>query len=131
MNTRILPNLMVPDCKAAVDFYTAAFLAEVVWSYPAGDDIGIALLSISDAQFLVADDSPEFGTPGPSRVGVTTVRIDLLVDDPDAVHRQAVAAGGIEIEPVVDHLQGPRMGAVEDPFGHRWLIGAPWSPAAK
>ena len=61
-----------------------------------------------------------------------TLEIELFVDDPVAVHRQDVAAGAIEKDPVREHTHttaGPspikRMlqGAVLDPFGHIWLIG--------
>jgi uncharacterized glyoxalase superfamily protein PhnB len=63
----------------------------------------------------------------PTHLGGTTIRIDLLVDDPDATHAQALAAGATEIEPVRDHEVGPRMGSVLDPFGHKWLIGRHWT----
>src|ERR1043166_7253199 len=64
---------------------------------------------------------------GPASVGFTTVRIELFVDDPIAVHRQALAAGAIERSPVREHKHtttGPHpikrmlQGALVDPFGH-------------
>jgi uncharacterized glyoxalase superfamily protein PhnB len=54
------------------------------------------------------------------------------VDDPVAVHRQALHAGAIEHSPVKEHthaMTGPHpirrmlQGAVVDPFGHMWLVG--------
>jgi hypothetical protein len=60
------------------------------------------------------------------------VRIELFVDDPVAVHRQAVAAGARDHSAVAEHpcpMEGPppiqRMlqGSVVDPFGHMWLVG--------
>ena len=61
------------------------------------------------------------------------MRIELFVDDPVAVHRQAVAAGGgITVLSQSEHqcpMEGPppiqRMleGSVVDPFGHMWLVG--------
>jgi uncharacterized glyoxalase superfamily protein PhnB len=60
------------------------------------------------------------------------VRIELFVDDPVAMHRQAVAAGARNHSPVEEHehsVKGPKpihrmqQGAVVDPFGHMWLIG--------
>jgi PhnB protein len=65
-------------------------------------------------------------------VSFTTVRIELFVDDPVAMHRQAVAAGATNHSPVekLEHsASGPKpnnrmlQGAVVDPFGHMWLIG--------
>ena len=65
-------------------------------------------------------------------MGCTTVRIELFVDDPVAVHRQAVAAGATERSPVEEHkyaMNGPKpinhmlQGSVVAPFGHMWLVG--------
>lgn len=92
----------------------------------------VASLEIDGAKFFLASESPEYGTRGPSSAGFTTVRIELFVDDPVAVHKRAVAAGATEHSPVTEdkyEMAGPRpikrilQGAVSDPFGHLWLIG--------
>jgi len=53
------------------------------------------------------------------------VRINLIVDDPDATAAQAVGAGAGEIFPVADQPHGFRQGRFADPDGHHWLIGKP------
>jgi PhnB protein len=130
--THISPMLAVSDGNAAIKFYQTAFAAELHWHL---DDRGghiVAGLSIDDAKFFLAHEAPDYGTRSPSSAGVTTVRIELFVGDPIAVHKRAVAAGAVERSPVVKHEHqtiGPapikRMlqGAVADPFGHIWLIG--------
>ncbi|HLY43420.1 MAG TPA: VOC family protein [Terracidiphilus sp.] len=128
---RIAPMLAVSDGTAAVDFYKAAFGAEVLWQLGAGADI-VAGLAIGGSPFFLAHESPDFGTRGPAAIGCTTVRIELFVDDPVAVQRKAIAAGAKEHSPIEQHeheTSGPRpirrmlQGAVVDPFGHMWLIG--------
>lgn len=131
MKTQISPMLAVSDGNAAIEFYRAAFGATVLWHLDGGGHV-VAGLSIDDAQFFLAHESPPHGTRGPSSVGFTTVRIELFVDDPIAVHTQALAAGAREHSPVEEHMHtmtGPRpikrmlQGAVLDPFGHLWLVG--------
>lgn len=128
MGTQISPMLAVSDGNAAIEFYKAAFGASLLWDL----DGGVAGLSIDGAEFFLAEESPPHGTRGPASAGFTTVRIELFVDDPIAVHRRAVAAGAIEKDPVLEHTHetiGPHpikrmlQGAVIDPFGHMWLIG--------
>ena len=128
MPTQISPMLAVTDAKSAIDFYKAAFGATILWHL----DHSIAGLSIDGAQFFLADESPQYGTRGPSSAGFTTVRIELLVHDPVAVQTKALAAGAVEHSPVLEHEHetvGPKpikrmlQGAVVDPFGHIWLIG--------
>jgi PhnB protein len=122
--------LAVSDGNAAIDFYKTAFGAMVLWRLDGGHVV--AGLSIDGAQFFLAHESPPHGTRGPADAGFTTVRIELFVDDPVAVHKRALDAGAIEHSPVNEHTHetvGPRpikrmqQGAVIDPFGHMWLIG--------
>lgn len=129
--TQISPMLAVNDGNAAIDFYKNAFGAELLWHLGGAGPV-VAGLSIDGAQFFLADESPPHGTRGPTSVGFTTVRIELFVDDPKAMHRQALAAGATERNPVVEHrhetigpkpIKGILQGAVIDPFGHMWLIG--------
>lgn len=131
MNTQISPMLAVGDGNAAIEFYKAAFGATVLWHLDGGGHI-VAGLSIDGAPFFLAHEAPAYGTRGPASVGFTTVRIELFVDDPVAMHGRAVAAGGTERNPVSEHehtTAGPQpirrmlQGAVVDPFGHIWLIG--------
>jgi PhnB protein len=128
MKTQIAPMLAVSDGKAAIAFYEAAFGATLLWHL----DHSVAGLSIDGAPFFLADESPPHGTRGPASVNFTTVRIELFVDDPVAVHSHALTAGAIERSPVREHTHATRgphpisrvlQGAVVDPFGHLWLIG--------
>ncbi len=131
MPPQISPMLAVRDANAAIEFSRTAFDANVLWRL-GGDEHVVAGLAVHGAQFFLATESPEYGTRGPSTAGFTTVRIELFVDDPSAVHRRALAAGAVEHSAVVEHsysTTGPRpiakmlQGSVVDPFGHLWLIG--------
>lgn len=65
------------------------------------------------------------GNPSPAQLDGTAVRLMLIVDDPDAVFEQAVAAGAVVRSAMRDREYGWRDGSVVDPFGHRWEIGRP------
>jgi uncharacterized glyoxalase superfamily protein PhnB len=131
MPTQIAPMLAVRDANAAIEFYKAAFGAVLLWHLNGGEHV-VAGLAIEDAQFFLATESPPHGTSGPAALGLTTVRIELFVDDPVSVHKRAVSAGATERSPVTEHRHettGPRpiarmlQGSVTDPFGHMWLVG--------
>jgi len=89
------------------------------------DGAVVAELSIDGARFFLADESPPHGNFSPESLGGISVRIELIVADPDAVARRAVAAGAREVFPVADQDYGYRLGRVGDPFGHHWEIGRP------
>jgi PhnB protein len=129
----ILPQLSVRRGRAAVEFYKAAFGAQEVYRV-GGDDENEAVVSqltVGEASFWVADESPEHGNFSPESVGGGTVRMALIVDDPDAVVRRAIEAGATAVHPVAEE-HGWRLGRIADPFGHHWEVGRPlgeWPPA--
>jgi PhnB protein len=128
--TSIQPELWVDRASEAVRFYQAAFDASVMHCVGDGDDI-VAQLSVGDAAFWVTAASSTMKRFSPKTIDGTTSRTLLVVEDPDQVVRQAIAAGATEASPVGDE-HGWRLGRIVDPFGHEWEIGKPvggWPPA--
>jgi PhnB protein len=130
--TNISPQLSVRRGRAAIEFYKAAFGAAE--DYRVGGTDGheevVAQLSVGNASFWVADESPEHGNFSPESLGGSTVRMLLIAEDPDALVARAVAAGAAQVSPVGD-AHGWRLGRIADPFGHHWEIGrplVPWPP---
>jgi PhnB protein len=121
----LTPILTVANAAAAVEFYREAFDAVEHGRFTGPTGHAVAELAIDGLRFLVADENPEALTTSPTTLGGTTVRLDLIVDDPDAVAARALRAGAREIFPVADQPYGLRQGRVADPDGHHWLIGRP------
>lgn len=117
--------LTVHDAAAAIDFYRRAFDASEVDRVvtPAGQIV--AELAIGDHRFFVVDENPSAFNLSPRALGGTSVRLSLIVEDPDAVAERAIGAGATLLFPVADQSYGLRQGRVADPFGHHWLIGRP------
>jgi PhnB protein len=130
LRTSITPVLTVRGATAAVMFYMRAFGAVEVYRNTYPDGRIVAELAIGEARLRVADEAPEADNLSPQTLGGTSVRINLLVADPDAVAARAVAAGAIQVAPVVEQSYGLRQGRLADPFGHHWLIGTPVPGAA-
>ena len=124
--TSISPMLSVRRGARAIDFYRSAFGAEVVYRVDASDGAVVARLSAAGAEFWVADESPEHKNFSPETLAGGTVRMVMIVDNPDAVLAKAVAAGATVVWPV-GNQHGWRVGRVVDPFGHHWEIGKPLS----
>ncbi|MFD0794178.1 VOC family protein [Mucilaginibacter litoreus] len=122
--TYFLPTLTVNNAIAAISFYEEAFGAQVL-TKNTFDGHTVAELSINNAVFIVADESPENRNIGPDKQNGISVRMGLMVQDPDAVAGRAIAAGINVIYPVSDQSYGYRLGHFIDPFGHHWEIGKP------
>jgi PhnB protein len=134
VSAQVLAQLSVRRGPEAVEFYKQAFGAVEVYRV-GGNESNEAVVSQlrvgDDSSFWVADESPEHLNFSPETVGGGTVRLLLIVDDPDAAIERAVAAGATTVRPAADE-HGWRLGRIADPFGHHWEVGKPlrpWPPA--
>jgi PhnB protein len=130
----IQPELSVRRGRAAVEFYKTAFAADEVYRVGGTDDheAVVSQLSVGDASFWVSDEAPSQGNFSPESLGGATVRMLLIVEDPDAMVDRAAAAGATVIRSVGEE-HGWLLGRIQDPFGHHWEIGkplVPWPPAS-
>jgi PhnB protein len=116
--------LSVRNGARAILFYKAAFEARELFRIDAEDGAVVARLGVADAEFWVADESPEHLNFSPESLGGGSVRMVMTVADPDAAFERAVTAGATIVSPVSDQY-GWRLGRVVDPFGHHWEIGKP------
>jgi len=121
--------LTVKNAAQAIEFYEKAFGAREVSRLTTPTGQIVAEMSFDGHAFFVVDENPRAFNVSPKSVGGTTVRISLIVDDPDALAARAIAAGATEVFPMQDQSYGLRQGRVEDPYGHHWLIGKPLAPA--
>lgn len=132
--TTIVPELAVRRGTEAIEFYRRAFGA--VQEYRVGGNDSnpsvVAQLSVGGARFWVSDEAPDHGSNSPERVGGSTARMLLIVEDVDRTFTQAIQAGATEVRSITEE-HGWRLGLLVDPYGHHWEIGRPlipWPPAS-
>jgi uncharacterized glyoxalase superfamily protein PhnB len=113
--------LAVVDTPAAVEWYKQALGARVLWNLG-----GVAGLEIDGAPFFLHHTVKD-RFDSPQQLGTTTARIELFVDEPDAVIARALEAGAIGNLDDIKDYETPwgihRQGGFTDPFGHIWLVG--------
>lgn len=125
----ITPQLAVPDADAAIAFYRDVFGArELTRNRHESGRVAHAELVIGDSLLLVHDDFSDIGglaaAPAPAGSGMSAVTIHLYLPGPDEVFARAIGAGASCLLPMAERPWGDRYGILEDPFGHRWSIGA-------
>lgn len=123
--SELTPFLTVKDAAAAADFYRRAFGAEEISRAAAPTGQLIIALEVQGHRFFAVEENRSAFNVSPGSLGGTTVRLSLIVDDPDALAAKVVEAGGRVIFPVGDQPYGMRQGRVADPEGHHWLVGRP------
>jgi PhnB protein len=118
----VAPFLSVRNGAAAIEFYKAAFGAEVLFRHDAPDGAVVCELGVGEGRFWLSDESPEHKNFSPETLGGATARMVIELDDPDAMYEQALKAGA-KVSCSMKAEYGWRIGRVSDPFGHDWEIG--------
>lgn len=119
----ITPHIVVTDAVAAIEFYRAAFGADVFRRAHGPDGrIWHVELLVRGGRLLLLEEYPEMGLVSPRSLAGTATLLHLFVPDADAVFARAVAAGAEPLMEPWDSFWGDRYGQVTDPFGHRWAI---------
>lgn len=117
------PCLVVRDAARALEYYQKAFGASERCRLKTPDGkIGHAEFQIGDSIFMLSDENPGCGSKAPETLGGSPIGLYLYVPDADATFAAAIEAGGKSVMPVTPMFWGDRMGALEDPFGHRWNV---------
>ena len=116
-------HLVVRDAARAAAWYVRALGATEVGriAVPGGKFMQIEL-RFGDSTVMLADEFPEAGVVGPETLGGSPGAFHLLTDDVEALWTSAIAAGGKELQPLVERFWGERFGQLVDPFGHRWNL---------
>ena len=132
MTQRIIPYLTVKGGADAIAFYTKAFGAIEAKRQTADDGKRLmhAVLTINGGTVMLADEFPERGgTPAPTPGKSTPVAVSITYDtagEVDATFDRALAAGAKARRSPTDMFWGGRFAVIEDPFGHRWMLSAPF-----
>lgn len=112
----VTPYMMVEHVDPVVTFMQQAFEGREVYR-TRGSAGGLHVeVQIGDARIMLGGD-----TPGGSSTVPTM--LFLYVEDTNAVHAAALAAGAQEMMPPEDgNFEAARGSAVTDPFGTTWFI---------
>lgn len=137
MAQRIVPMIAYEDAAAAIDWLTDAFgFREREGQRYTSEDgtVGHAELELDGEVVMLATPTREYESPRTHRETCEAARrwldnpwvIDGLfveVDDLDAHHARAVAAGATVIRGPEEPGVGYRIYTAEDCEGHRWMFG--------
>jgi uncharacterized glyoxalase superfamily protein PhnB len=114
----IIPTFRYDDARAAIAFLRDAFGFEEHQVYEQDGAVAHGELKLGDAYIMVSEraaGSADF----PDGRSTTYV----VIDDPDAHHARAVAAGAEIVRELTDQDYGSREYAAKDPGGNVWSFG--------
>ena len=122
-NQRVIPYLTYADAPAAVEFLCSAFGFEVGLQLPMGEGVlGHAELRLGGHVLMLSSAFPEMGLTSPRELPALHSQVMVYVDDVDAHHAQAAAAGATITQDLADQFYGDRTYHAVDPEGHSWTF---------
>jgi uncharacterized glyoxalase superfamily protein PhnB len=133
----VIPGLRYHDAPAAIEWLCRAFGFEKQLVVPGeGGTIAHAQLRFGNGMIMLGSAGRHGGgydelVKTPREAGVATQGTYVIVDDPDAHYRDAVAAGAEIVLDIVDQDYGGRGYTCRDPEGNVWSFGDydPWASA--
>ena len=117
----VVPYLMLDGVAKALEFYKAAFGAEVAAFNPP-DDKGRTMhahIYLNGSSIMMSDFYPEHGHPVVPPQGFNLM---IPTNNIDADYKRAIDAGCTPTQPPQDMFWGDRYGQLKDPFGVTWAM---------
>ncbi|MDR6290182.1 MULTISPECIES: VOC family protein [Inquilinus] len=120
----IIPCLFYRDAPAAIAWLQRAFGFHALSVTPGPDDTILhAELAIGPAVIMLNSARPEMGWVSPRDLTGLNQSVYIALDDVDAHHARAVAAGAEITHALADKPYGGRGYSALDPEGHFWSFG--------
>lgn len=116
-------DFVVSDSLAALKLYEQIFPVKrvEVTNLPIGENE--VVFEIYGTRFHVLDQNPEFKLFAPKENHPTTMWMNVTVPDIKKVYTDAIKAGCIEVQTVVELTNyGVSNASFMDPFGYHWML---------
>ena len=128
--------LTVKGAEEAIEFYTRAFGAAEKYRIPWEGRVGHAEIELAGEVVMLATPNRDYESPATHRRTCDAARrwldnpwvidgVFVEVDDVEAHHARAVAAGATILRGPEEPGVGYRIYTAEDLEGHRWMFGQP------
>jgi uncharacterized glyoxalase superfamily protein PhnB len=120
----VYPSLTYDDATSAIEWLCRAFgfTARLVVPGP-GHRVEHSELSFGTGVVMVSSPKPEDSRVSPRALTGAAQALSVYVEDPDAHHATATAAGARVVRELRTEEYGARGYMAQDPEGHYWYFG--------
>ncbi len=116
-------SLTVKDTARALAFYKQAFGAEELFRMPSPDGgVAHAEFMIGNTRIYISDEYEDYHAFAMPESATASCLFSIRVENCDAAHERAVAAGAQTLAAPADQFWGTRTAVLRDPFGYRWSL---------
>ena len=128
---QIIPYLYYPDATKALQFLVDAFGFEVIHAVRDAEGVvWTAQLRLGDGVVMIGPGIEGFGSRAVDDPEWATTRMYTYVEDIDAHHERAKAAGARIVSELAIHFSGNRQYVASDCGGQQWIFAEPTGEVA-
>lgn len=116
-------NMVVKDARESADYYESLFGATIISKTDLDSELNETNMEIGGVDIKVLNENKDYGLIAPTSGSVSSMWINLIVDDINAVCDKAVELGCNMISPVTEFPEMKAINAVfSDRYNHTWVI---------
>jgi len=120
---RVSPYVLYENAETAIEYLRRAFgFEERLRSVGAAGRVHVELVLDGDGLVMVGQAGEAFRSPKSLGAEPPPVLIHVYVEDVEALHARARAAGAVDLSELSDAPQGDRRFSASDPEGHAWYF---------
>lgn len=116
-------NMVVKNALEAADFYKTLFGAEIISKTDLDLSMNEVIMRIGETEIRVLDENMNFGMVAPSEGVISSMWLNLYVDDINKQFKTAEDVGCTIISPVTEFPHNNAINTVfKDKYGHIWIV---------
>lgn len=116
-------NMVVSDAKQAAGYYSRIFSATILSKTDLERELNETRMVVGDTEIRVLNENKDYGLVAPTSESVSSMWINLYVNDIKEVCDNAIQNDCIFISPITEFPESNAINAViKDKFNHVWVI---------
>lgn len=116
-------NMVVKNARESADYYEKLFGAKILSKTDLEQSLNETMMLIGDTEIKVLDENKEYSLLAPTDESLSSMWINLYVDDINKQVQLAEKSDCLIISPVTEFNGGKAINAVfKDKYGHIWII---------
>ncbi len=116
-------NMVVKNAREATDFYQALFGVNVLSKTDLEGNVNEGKISFGNIEVRVLDENKDYNLHAPMPDTISSMWLNIIVEDIEAVYKNAMEMGCISISPVTRYEESNAINAVfSDKFNHTWVL---------
>lgn len=123
MGSKLTLNMVVANAIEAMEFYERVFDAKrgEVFHFPDKKGENAANIMVGNVELRLIDENASYDCYPPKKGEISSIWLQMIVDDTEAVLKRAVENGAVIVQDVSEFM-GTKNAEITDPFGYTWTI---------